>query len=496
MAGESRTGRLLGRCIMNYFPLRLYKILLGAWRRRYIIVMPIFILPIFGVFIAITNTKQYASHTSMLIQETAKMNPFLEDLAVSAMLKERIDALKTLLHSRHILTQVALDLNLVSDTSNDRDKDLVISQLANNLSMSVVGKDLIRIDLKASNPNRMKQTLEIVSARFVEQLLAPERSSIEDSARFLEEHLLKRQDELTDSEKSLAEFRVKHQNALPEMHTSNMARLASLRQDLAERQALLAGAERNVGGISQRLSSTNPVVGKIEEKLIETQGELAMLRSRYTDKHSKVQGLQRRLTRLEAERQTLLNTDQRIVTEEQLWDRASSHNNSNAKGEPAILISQLNDLQSAKNKADRLHEEVDLITIMIKEIEAGQTKFRKHEAELFGLQRNLRVKRDLYENLLERREMAEVMGSLGQFEQSKRIKIIDRPFTPSRPINLPILLHAILGLIAGSLLGTGLAVVLELTNSTIRYREQVEALTSLKVISRIPSQQDFPVLQH
>ena len=51
--------------------------------------------------------KNYASHTSMLIQETAKMNPFLEDLAVSSMLDEQMSALKALLNSRHILGAVA-----------------------------------------------------------------------------------------------------------------------------------------------------------------------------------------------------------------------------------------------------------------------------------------------------------------------------------------------------------------------------------------------------
>lgn len=107
---------------MNNLPLQFYRILLAAWRRRYLIVVPILTLPIFGVVIALNSTKQYASHTSMLIQETAKMNPFLEDLAVSAMLKERIDALKTLLHSRHILTQVALDLELINDQSSDYEK--------------------------------------------------------------------------------------------------------------------------------------------------------------------------------------------------------------------------------------------------------------------------------------------------------------------------------------------------------------------------------------
>lgn len=472
---------------MNYLPHRFYLIFSAAWRQRYVILVPILIMPIFGVIVALTASKQYAAHTSMLIQETSKMNPFLEDLAVSAMLKERIEALKTLLHSRHILTQVARDLKLIDEQSSDFEKDNAIGKLASNLTMSVAGKDLIRIDFRASAPEGMKETLEIVSERFIEQLLAPERSSIQDSARFLEEHLIKRQKELDQSERALSDFRAEHQASLPEMHALNMSRLASLKQDLAEKKAMLAGAKRNVGGISQLLSSTNPVVGKLEEQIVKTQSTLAILRSRYTDKHSKVQATVRTLKRLEKERKIQLEADQRRVTEGQLWDRASSLAAPEDEAEPGILISQLKDLQIAKNKADRLNEEISQINKMIDEIEQNQNNFSAHENELFALERDLKVKRKLYENLLERREMAEVMGSLGQFEQTKRIKVIDRPFTPSRPVNLPVLLHFILGIVGGLILGTGLATALEVCNSTVRYRKQVENITQLKVICRIPA---------
>lgn len=69
---------------------RIFIILESAWRRRYLIVLPIILMPFIGLTIAKLAPKHYDSHTSMLIQETAKMNPFLEDLAVSTMLKRAI----------------------------------------------------------------------------------------------------------------------------------------------------------------------------------------------------------------------------------------------------------------------------------------------------------------------------------------------------------------------------------------------------------------------
>ena len=94
---------------------RLLEIISGAWRRRYVIVMPILVMPVLGLFISMLTPAKYHAHTSLLIQETAKLNPFLGDLAVSSNLKERMEGLKTLLHSRHILAAVARETGLVPE---------------------------------------------------------------------------------------------------------------------------------------------------------------------------------------------------------------------------------------------------------------------------------------------------------------------------------------------------------------------------------------------
>ena len=84
---------------MSEFYFRIYRMLSAAWRRRYVLVVPVLIMPFVGLIAANLSAKQYNAHTSLLIQETANMNPFLQDFAVSAMLKERMAAMRTLLHS-------------------------------------------------------------------------------------------------------------------------------------------------------------------------------------------------------------------------------------------------------------------------------------------------------------------------------------------------------------------------------------------------------------
>ena len=187
---------------MNDLSYRAYRICAGAWRRRYMIVTPILVLPIVGLLVANMSAQHYSAHTSLLIQETALMNPFMQDFAVPAMLKERVSTIKTLLHSRHILADVAEQQGFIGDQTSAQERDRVVRKLSAALRVTMPGKDLIRIDYNSNSPENMKEILEIVSNHFIEQLLAPERSSMKDSTLFLEQQIAQRRKDLEIAEQN------------------------------------------------------------------------------------------------------------------------------------------------------------------------------------------------------------------------------------------------------------------------------------------------------
>ena len=118
-------------------------------------------------------------------------------------------------------------------------------------------------------------------------------------------------------------------------------------------------------------------------------------------------------------------------------------------------------------------------------MERKSAAFGALESELIKLQRDLKVKRALYDELLNRYEMARITGSLSLFEQYKRVKVIDEPFEPGMPANLPAWIFAIAGLFGGLFLGTGLAILLEFADNSVRYRTQLEYITELPVLGSI-----------
>ncbi|UTT84836.1 chain-length determining protein [Vibrio pelagius] len=471
---------------MNNLKNRLLQILYGAWRQRYVIVIPMLILPIVGLLVANLTPKKYDSHTSMLIQETAKMNPFLEDIAVSTMLKDRINALKTLLHSRHVLYSVAEELKLIDSSMSNIEQEEVINDLSQRLMVTQLGKDFLKISLTSHTPDRMEETLKYVSEHFIAQLLAPERSSIEDSSNFLAIHIEKRREALDQAEQALALYRNNNIESTPEIQSQSLNRLAALKQSLSEKEAEMAGVKKSLGSMDQQLSRTNPVIGKIEDQIIDIRSELTLLQAKYTNKHSAVQAKLRELDRLESERKTLLEMKQPNMNSDQLWDIASSNTFNDVSELQPLLVTQLHSLQLVRARFESLKEETKSLKTMIFELENKANNFGQSAKEMYRLQRDVQIKRQLYDELVERYEMAQLTGSLGVFEQNKRVKIIDLPYTPSIPSNMPSFIFAIAGLLAGVGFGIGLAILFELFDSSVKGSAQVEQVLGIPVITVIP----------
>ena len=98
-----------------------------------------------GFTAGVLRPKMYETSMKILIPESAKHNPFLEDLAIETRVSDRISALAALLHSRHVLISVARDLELIDAESPIEDVDFVISDLSKQLKVRLIGEELVEL---------------------------------------------------------------------------------------------------------------------------------------------------------------------------------------------------------------------------------------------------------------------------------------------------------------------------------------------------------------
>lgn len=464
----------------------LYRLLAAAWRHRYALLLPALVLPMFGIVISATSPHLYQTHMSFLIQETARMNPFLEDLSVSSQIKERMSALQTLLHSRHILLGVIDELKLAGEQPSEAVKERKLNELSAALSVQLIGSDLIKLSYHSTRNQDMALLLDTVSQRFIEQLLAPEQSSLQASETFLAQQLEQRRQALRISQQKLEQFKTDNAQLLPELHASTVAQLRQTQMALAEKQVQLSGAQARFNTLQQQLNQTNPVLGKMELTLVDLMSELTLLRTRYTENHSQVQSLLHQIAQLQQKRQELLQNPTELDPQDtqRLWQLAS--NLQSSPEQQPLLISQLNLLQVAQSEVEQLHHETNRLQQRSMSLQQQVDAHGKIEHTLNTLQHDIQTQSRLYDDLLNRYQMANVTNALGRFEAPERIKIIDPAFTPRMPSNLPLWMYIIGGIIGGLSLGIAIAAAREMTDSSIRYATQLTELAGVHVITELP----------
>ncbi len=190
----------------HLFITRLYPLLYGLWLHRYLLVLPIIIMPFLMTIGGFLKTKYYYSETTILVQEAALLNPFLEDLSISMNLQQRIKALQVVIQSQSTLAIVIDELDLVPDKDPQKIKH-VTAQLEKGITLDLTGNDLVQMSLVWQQPEQIPEILNTLSRIFLEKLRAPGRASVDNSEVFLQKQLTTTQKDLELAESELATFK-------------------------------------------------------------------------------------------------------------------------------------------------------------------------------------------------------------------------------------------------------------------------------------------------
>jgi len=437
-----------------------------AWRRRFLICVPLLLLPAVGFAVGMFAPRTYVTHMTLLVQEPAKLNPYLGDLAVGTRLQERMPVITSLVRNPSGLEDVALALGRISPDTPKPVRDDVIRKLSKGLTIQLIGTDLVELRLAGDTADVLELELAAIAARFIDKLTAPERESIAGTVEFLERQIDGRRPLLQAASQRLAEFRARNAAALPDARAADGARLAGLRDLLDERRRALAGATAALSALQATILNTNPLLDQIEKEVARLSGEVAHLRSRYTENHPALRAAQAELRSLEEQRAAV--------------------GSGSRPGDPppsAVSASQAEPLRAAKAQQLSLQVEVAQLERAVTDAEAAAVQ-TDVQSDLARLESDLATEKELYDKLVKRYEMAQVSGALGSFEAGERVKIIA---PPEHPIDVgpSSTVFLLAGIVGGLALGLGLAVTAEMGDDSMRRRDQVERITGLPVLARI-----------
>lgn len=475
----------LGRTIQTLFLIIAY----AAWRRRYLIVLPVLLMPLAGAMSGLSAPDRYSASMTLLVQEPAAINPFLEDLAISTDLKDRMDALVAQMGTPTALRAVAEASGWIRIDMAAQDQLARIDALGRDMRIRLIGEEVVEVSFSAPQAQGLAAVVSAIGSRFTEDLLAPARSSVQASEAFLAEERARFERELKEAETRLGAFKADNAESLPSLHVQNVEALAGTRARLAELRADLAGKTAQLGRNERRLADTDPIVGRIDARISEVEALLAELLVRYTESHSQVRRARAEIAALNERREALrlgaAGTAGRgwsgEAGTERLWNMLSEATPETR----SLLQDQLGALQDAKAEIDRMQSQILSLEEREVELSARVRAFAEVERQIAALDREVEVKRELLSRLSERYEMARVTGALGREAAPELVRIVDAPYDPVASDTMPLAFYVIAGIAGGLVLGAGLAFGAEMLDTTITRPSTVAELTGMPLLARL-----------
>jgi uncharacterized protein involved in exopolysaccharide biosynthesis len=482
-----------------------------VWRRRYMVAVPIILMPIIGMLVSTHAPQEYLVQTSLLIQEGAEINPTLKDLSVETNYRKRMAALSLLLHSRHVLTSVAEELGLVNDKMSKGARDWVIQDLSNHLSVEAKathdedydemvmgtrkkstkwqGEGLLFIRYRSKDPSTMVAIVEAVRKHFLRYVLAPAALSLEESQNFLETQLTKLRSELTEAETALARFKSEHAEIMPDLREDYGYLISEMENRLHSRKSVLTSSKDELRRQEDALLDKNPLVRAIDERIINLESQLALYHSRYTDAHSKVKDTKKTISHLREQRESIMAQTHDLTSQglERLWQLAQGA--ANELGDKTLIpgiTRQLKQIQEVQIRVTQYEEEIQAVQNMIADLENKHRQQGEKEDQLKRLERDIATKRELYHQLAERYDNAKISRQLSTYQQAEMVQVVDPPREPSEPTSPARYWYFITGIIGGIALGLGLAIATESSDKSIRRTQALREMINKPVVSRVP----------
>ena len=483
----------------------LQEYLLIARRRRWLLVLPLFLAWALITLAAWFIPPKYRSETVIIVEQQRIPEQYVvPNVAVD--LQQRLQSMTQQILSRTRLLGIIDSFHLYKKDKKQTDPDPLVERMRKDITIDLVqtpGRpwelSAFKISYSAVNPELAQQVTRELSSLFIEENLRNRQQLSEDTTKFLENQLEEARKNLAAQEERLRDFKTTYLGELPEQLQTNIQILSGLQSrlqaatdalDQANQQKLylesLLGQYKTLRSqlaVRKGDSAVNPLT--IDEDLDRLRAELAEASSRDTQKHPDVVRLKKQ-----------------IADAENLKRQVDSELESNKSGETTPTVGRpksLSDLQAIspmlqidgqiKSNQLEIANRKQEIRELEKQIEAYQARLNLtpvREQQLAGITRDHEQSRTNYESLLNKKMQSEMATNLEKRQEGEQFRIIDPPNFPQKPYSPNRFKFSLLGLIAGIILAVGLTAFIEMTDESVNSEDDLLGVTPVPVLVAIP----------
>lgn len=408
----------------------------GIWiKKRYVIICSWLICPA-GFFYVAKMPDVYESKAVVFVDTRSVLQPLLRGLTIQSNPAAEVQQLTRTLLSRENIEKIARETDLDLTTSSEAQFEGLVTSLKGRIKLRGTGRNNIyTFSFADGNPETAQRVVQETLNVFVESALGKNRKGTDTADRFINDEIAEYETQLAEAEQRLADFKRQYSSILPVQGTFYQ-NLSRMNQSLEATQLEISQLEQQIASMKKQQvkSSRSDGLGVInddngavlrtryDDRILALEERIDALLLRFTTKHPDVVEANTLLESLEAARKKEIEAF--LATPDSEDSNAPlSELNRQLKLQASLLEGQLASLKvkenSIKSKIGNLESKIDLIPQI--------------EAESTALNRDYGIKKNKYEQLLARRESADLSRRADSSSEDLQFRIMEPAMVPTKP---------------------------------------------------------------
>ena len=406
----------------------------GVWiKKRYVIIFSWLICPVGFIYVT-TLPDVYSSKAQVFVDTRSVLQPLLRGLAIQTNPDQEIQMMAKTLLSRSNVEKIARESDLdITTTSEDQFEGLVTS-LSKQIKLQSTGRDNIyNISFENKSPTVAQRVVQETLDLFVEGALGNNRKDTDTAGRFLDEQIAEYESRLSEAEQRLADFKRQYNDILP-LAGTYYSSLQTLNNELEATKLQIKQTQQQAQSLKSQINSA-----KRGDSFGVTDADEPVLRTRYDDR---IKALEEELDRLKLRFTELhpdvVETTALLESLEKSRDREIKAFLNQADDGGNQPLTELN--REIKLEASRLESQIAALRVKESDLESKIASLEgkvdlipQIEAESSALNRDYGITKRKYEELLSRKESADLSRRADVSAEDLQFRIIEPPLLPKRP---------------------------------------------------------------
>ena len=466
---------------------RLDPLLLAEVRRkRGPLIVGFALIAIAALIVSMLWPEKYVASTTILVKERSIITPLLEGRAVATGVADLAGIAREVIFSRKVMDEVLKIDDRIDQGASAIEREKLIEGIARRTSVASPRENLIQITYSDRDAEHALKITECLAARFIKASLDAKERESRDAFTFIENQVDEYRKRLTLAEDKIKQYRAANDDATPGAEVDANTRIGQLRTQIEGARMDYMEQNSRAGTLASQLSGESGVItaqtreGDYYHRLGDLQTELDKLLLSYTDKHPDVIRLRHQIQDVQDE----LAREQKNAPPPNTSD-ANGGLPRNVRFNPMYL-----DLRSKLNDARRgmavAGSRMGTAQTLLNQELARSKHIANISHALAELNRDYEVQRDIYQDLLKRRENARVSMQMDEEQRGLTLSIQTPAQLPLRPAGPRFFYFAGSGLLLGLLIPLGLLWSLLRFDPRLRDANQIELLAGLPILATVP----------